>query len=581
MARHPTHHQGVTRLLVAAVLGLLVTCPNIATAYTSTPPSPAAVDNAVAHRSDMASFLRRSGPVSTPPHCGTVCSELWLQEHRPIPNQPSSKALHGELATLKRKTGVLPGIKQLAAPVVRMAGAAGAAFGAWQVGQFIGTRIYTEWVGLEFDDLGSYTLVRYDPVYAGEDLGWLHGEFVPAPEDGYLAIFQGPIGAETSIAISRNENPPCNIRRVPGMQYFREGLIAQFSGLMWKCDLSGKVEGGWTEYAHMAFAPARLTTTNTAPPNVGEYNAPNSHVVPDQATVETAVQTELESDPQRYGNVIRWLDSVAGGTSSNPLITLVDVPDCVGLQYMECAGLLEDLELVPTHTVVTGPEIDTTLPPGAVVRTVPDNGTQVETGTQVQIRRNPATMPVTIPQPQPGETAPAYVARLQSLGLVGTISYLDSTSTDPRFGPDEVVRTVPAISTVVQPGTSVTVVANPQTAPPGDPNVGAWSPPPIPELNLEPLAVSSPTDRFPFAVPQWVLGAVGGWSGAGNCPAWDFGFPGWEQFSGQETHVTLDMCLLQPGVNILRPVFLFAGLLLCMWFFMSAAMGFGGGGGND
>lgn len=488
-----------------------------------------------------------------------------------MPNQPSSASMHAELAQLRRKTGVLRGVKNLARPTF----AGLAVTGAWSLGYALGTAIYAE-VNPQTvaTNTTHYRAFRYEPVYGGEQFT-VDGQTYTYPDDGWVVGYNtaaAPASSFTFPQITTVSPPGCG----------QETTIASFSGGSAGFLVNRLISSGTTysycpsmdamadissaTYIKHAYVPAKLTATTTPIPGaaVGDTLPPN------HSSVRTALQNELQTNPSQYGNTIRWLDAVTGGTSANPLV--VDVPSCVGLQYAECADLLTELELVPVQTTLTLPEADLTKPAGAVVQTDPDAGSEAMPGTEVEVQVNPDPMPLVIPAPNAGETAAAYLARLQALGLVGSVTELTQETASPWYGPDAVVSVAPVPGTRVEPGTTVTVVKNPATAAnPGPTAPGGVSGPGIPAINLEPLRKASATDRFPFGVPAWVLGAMGGWGGAGNCPAWDFEFPYWDQA------VTLDMCVLQPGVDVVRPVVGFGAFVLCMWFFMGAALGFGGG----
>lgn len=563
-------------------LGLLVTCPS-AIAKTATPPPSEVTERVVTnHIDDLTQFLRRGGPANGTVNCGPVCTDLWLQEHRPIAGQPSSTSLHAELATLRRKTGVLPGLKSLPRALPRVAGAAGLMYAAWEIGNFIGGKVYAEFqsgtwqLGDPFEQNRWYEDQGAKPVYAGEHIVQINGQDYYAPDDGYLITYAGGPFGQTGLnilngSIQLPKECANNTASIPPPS-LSTTIITDTGGGQGVCN-GHTVDQSYSLWSGFAYVPAKITTDTT--PIVGASST--SMVPPAEADVRTAAANELQTNPQQYGNVIRWLDARTGGDSSNPLVTRVNVPDCVGLEYAECAGLLEDLDLVPSPTTLTPAQADLQKPAGAVVQTVPAPGTELDSGTTVTVKRNPSTLPVLVPEPGAQETYQEYLARLQALGLVGNVITLSDTSLDPTKGPGVVVSVVPSPGSRVVPGNTVAVKVNPETAP--DPVEGVdWQAPPVPDIDLSPLGEHTPTDRFPFAVPSWVLGAIGGWSGSGSCPSFDFGFPGWEQYSGHETKVTLDMCTLQPGVDVIRPVFAFAGLLLCMWFFMGAAMGFGGGG---
>jgi hypothetical protein len=107
----------------------------------------------------------------------------------------------------------------------------------------------------------------------------------------------------------------------------------------------------------------------------------------------------------------------------------------------------------------------------------------------------------------------------------------------------------------------------PNSAP--DP-LGHPGPDSIPAVDFGPLSVDSGCTKFPFGVPCWVLGALGGWSGAGSCPSFEFPMP---NMAGGD--VPVDFCTLQPMVDVVRPVVAIGSLIGLAWLFMGAAMGFG------
>ncbi len=100
--------------------------------------------------------------------------------------------------------------------------------------------------------------------------------------------------------------------------------------------------------------------------------------------------------------------------------------------------------------------------------------------------------------------------------------------------------------------------------------------PDVPAINFSPLQATSPCTTFPFGVPCWVVGALGGFGGSSNCPSWHLPLTG---FGGGD--VPLDLCVMQPAVDIFRGLLLIACTLGLGWLFMGAAMGFGGKGGDD
>ena len=90
----------------------------------------------------IADHAARGGAVTVPGvDCGSRCADFWVEEHRPIPNQPSSTQLHRELRSLRIRARVLPAL--------RVAGTIGLAVGTFDVGWKIGTGIRTKLLKLE------------------------------------------------------------------------------------------------------------------------------------------------------------------------------------------------------------------------------------------------------------------------------------------------------------------------------------------------------------------------------------------------------------------------------------------------
>jgi len=293
---------------------------------------------------------------------------------------------------------------------------------------------------------------------------------------------------------------------------------------------------------------------------------------PSQSSVEAAVTAATSgTDAANYPTINSWLDYHFNGTGQDPTLVYNGVPNCTGDLYAACATRIEDAGLVPVRTTLTPAEADITKPADAVVSTSPAPGSVVQSGSTVTVTANPGagTMPKVVPAPTATETYGAYVDRLQLDGLLGTRVVLTDATLDPTRGPGVVTSTTPASGTRVAPGTTVTVRVNPDSAPP------VASPrtlPALPAINLAPLKAPQVCTTFPFGVPCWVTGALGGFGGSGQCPSFDVPFTG---FGGSD--MTVDLCVMQPAVDIFRSLFLIVALLGGAWLFMRAAMGFGGG----
>jgi len=102
--------------------------------------------------------------------------------------------------------------------------------------------------------------------------------------------------------------------------------------------------------------------------------------------------------------------------------------------------------------------------------------------------------------------------------------------------------------------------------------------PTVPAVDFSPLADLPIGEKFPFAVPAWVAGALGGLGGETGCPGTGH-TPSAGNIGGAS--IPLPWCELQPMIDVVRPVFLYASLLGLAWLFAGAAMGFGGSGATE
>ena len=211
-----------------------------------------------------------------------------------------------------------------------------------------------------------------------------------------------------------------------------------------------------------------------------------------------------------------YSDPAAGDpaiSNQGPASGQFSMPSCSGISEAACRSALTQAGHTGTVTVttLTTATADLTKPAGAVVTTSPGANVTASSGATVTLTLNPDPLPLAIPAPNPGETATAYVARLQQLGLVGQVTTLSDLATDPGFGPSEVVRTNPQPGTRVQNGTQVDVTANPTTAPPatGGLSSSCGLTPPTTALNLSPITSLSLGTVFPFSMITVVSNALG------------------------------------------------------------------------
>jgi hypothetical protein len=210
----------------------------------------------------------------------------------------------------------------------------------------------------------------------------------------------------------------------------------------------------------------------------------------------------------------------------------ITVPDCLGQTQTECGDALRSAGFLGTITTyVDTPDLANTDYPadGAIVE-LPKAGATVQTTGVVTIDFNPAVadMPIALPQPGANETYDAYVARLQALGWLGTVTYvdLDADHADPQTGPSGVVKvdaqvgyppspvttltrvTWPLPLPHIQPSIALTIYRNPSTAPPAPtpgplPGSGGSSCS-CPPIDYSPLQNINPGSTFPFGVFTYV-----------------------------------------------------------------------------
>lgn len=272
--------------------------------------------------------------------------------------------------------------------------------------------------------------------------------------------------------------------------------------------------------------------------------------------------------------------------NSSPAVGVAVIPSCTGMQVAVCTDLWQGAGFTGavTTTVVQPEQADLTKPAGAILTQSPVPGVEVDLSSGLTVATNPDAehMPVLVPNPGAHETYAQYIARLQAAGLLGHVVPLADSAADPAYGPDEVVRTNPRPGTRVQPGTEVTVVANPTTAADagtGTGDGGILGPPwsgscdvNVNAIDLGPLRSIPLGNVFPFGIVTWLLAIFGGWEMAATPPAWTV------HLFGSSGAMRLSTEALQPLVSHLRPVFLCLALVGFTWFLASLTLGRGTGG---
>jgi len=475
----------------------------------------------------VGAFLERGGipgnnpyDVRAPAACATFCDDLWLAEHRPMPNQPPSKALHNELRRLRFKAKLVPAYSKL--PYVGLGLTVGLA------GFSIGTEARKLFFAEEMPATGSnpgelsgaagttgatQTFSGLTPVNPEWQIDQTFFGAEKWPSDGWAAVrytgfpewkesFAKPWGGYAFV-------PASLVSIFPGT---RDGFNSQvaFKPSAATPPQSTPVEGVTTQYPNVEF------------PTWSDYSGSSS-------TVSNAAQAELANNEARYPTLIPWMDSQMGGPSSDPTVNTATVPSCSGDSYTACITKLEDAGFMThTRTTRTFTGADVEQPADAVLDWNP-KGSNVETTATITVDTNPppATMPLVLPAPGVNETYATYTARLQALGYLGTVTRVDlsDTSSDPTHGPSAVTTTSPASGTRVLPSSDLTVRVNPETAPEVAGSGGTGNPA-IHVINLAPLNVAGLCDNFPFGVPCWLYDVMSSWVvGTPDPPSWEIPFP--------------------------------------------------------
>lgn len=548
MMRRARH--ALVALVVAGAAGLLLA----STAHALVP------ETITSNSDDIAAWLYRGGAQdsSVTPRCGAVCSDLWLQEHRPMPNQPSSSLLHRELSHLRWKMGLRATFKAL--PVIGMGVA------SFDLGWSIGTglrRLFIE--GDEAPPQPSVPpaqkawrmvpFARGDLIGGGGSLLW--HVTMTAPSDGW--VLSDPDGWQLwfdTPGFERNAN--CS--------YFQGASLPAppgFTVVTRGGDATGCMSGG--PQVHMVFKPApAIPPSETFPP--GSWPAGyNVGAQPNLANATSLMLRELNEKPDDYRTLIPYLDATFGGPSDNPVWTgYVGGETCLGATAAACRAELEALGFqdVAVHTlafenaatgiagstvvglysegkaaivpafdpaVVTLPEDYPVLPVGTVVPAVmpatipPPAQTQplrLDKPIVILVNPAPAEMPVRVLAPLPHETSDAYVQRLQAKGLLGRVEVVADSETNLDYGPNEVIRLTPEPGTRVRTGSEVVVRTNPSSAPaPGPGPAGQCGlTPPSSAFDLSPITTTGLGTKVPFSLLPFVGTSIGGLASPGAPP---------------------------------------------------------------
>jgi hypothetical protein len=396
--------------------------------------------------------------------CGATCTDLWLSEHRPMPNQVASSELHAELQAVRSKAGILPAAEGIAGLASKVSLVGTAAYAGWE----IGTAIRSLWYDSPLPGVGPE--VKTAKAYKeGQHIGNVNfgggdtREWV-APGDVWVA--------------SDDAGAPLSSRFITGY-CCNESFAVDFAGWV-RQPFTGTQLGSPTEYdfGYLRLIPEIAPVAEDGSLEHGPYldggiTVPwpaDGSTVPFEA-VSDASLNELVDHPGDYPVLEQWIASHTTDTVDDPTGQRVRVPDCNGVTAEQCVGQLQDLGLHGVIVTLSDAAADPAFGPDVVVRTNPRLHRALAIGSDVTVVVNPATAP----DAAPGD------------GTGG------STAFDPHAdGPADALFTAPT--------------------PPG--------------IDFGPLNVGQTCTAFPFGVPCWLAATLQPWLGAAPVtPHWNFYFP--------------------------------------------------------
>jgi hypothetical protein len=267
-------------VVVASIL-LLVPRPSGPAAYV---PEPVVAQNVPL----IAEHLGRGGATDIPGvGCATSCADWWLEEHRPIPNQPSSQALHAELRTARSTaTKVLPRLRTL--------GTVGLAIGAAELGWKIGTGIRTKLLKIGLPDPPQPKASPASGTLSFQSAGYSSSfNTTPLPADGWLLKWWYGSSQWTSVNLLHGWGHACAYLTGPP-QDFR--VLSGVATVGWCEPPPVPVESYWLKENELkAIAPVQDYVDQ--PYQRETFNWEDKPQSKEQ--LETRTRTALESDEYR------------------------------------------------------------------------------------------------------------------------------------------------------------------------------------------------------------------------------------------------------------------------------------------
>jgi hypothetical protein len=299
--------------------------------------------------------------------------------------------------------------------------------------------------------------------------------------------------------------------------------------------------------------------------------------------------------------------------AADPTFGFPVAPNCAGLSSSACVTAFSTAGFTATPTVSTASfsGADVAKPPSTVITQSPGASVAADPASTVTITVNPAAvdMPFAIPRPLVGETYADYIARIQSLGYLGAITYidLDDTSGDPDLGPSgvprvgiqigtntttvqELTKSWPIPNPQIKAGSGITVYRNPTDFPavtpeptPVDPanpppyEPGAGTPgtgvggncgPTVPTVDFAPITGVDFGSKFPFGIFGYIASALSPLVASPSAPVFDVpiylmgdSFSLHVDFSPADPYMATIRLLMEIGIGI-TAVWLLAGSLL-------------------
>jgi hypothetical protein len=280
----------VKRARVAGVMLALVAVLGVSTTATE---GAAALEPVVEENLPTVSqHLRRGGTFWAPPTCGPTCETWWLEEHRPIPNQPSSQDLHRELFKARSRIGLLK--------VARYAFASSLlGFAATEIAVRIGDKLLFYEQPAAGSGGGSQALTPYDP-------GWtLSVGYPPKPVATYTFpeagwAWQHQVGTNNWHKMTGND-PNCPGPSVPTDLHIISPGTYNICGDPTNDLGPGTVTGGY-------ILASEISSGRPVEDYVDQpYQVSTNPIwAPTDAATEQALEDELASNPDEYRVAEAW-----------------------------------------------------------------------------------------------------------------------------------------------------------------------------------------------------------------------------------------------------------------------------------